>query len=191
MPRPTIREATEADLPQLVTLLAQLAPDVPQREDISSPLPYEYHMVMRQIIGTPGQHIFVLEVRGKIVGTAALSVLPNVSHRGTPYAIIENVVVDEKVRSKGYGELLMRHAIEEGAAGRLLQGLADQQQAADGGAPLLRAPGVRAVARGVPAGPVTRSGQWLVVSEATVPPPRRLTPLDRPEGMSLRQVKGR
>ncbi len=111
--RPTVREATEADLPQLVALLAQLAPDDPEREDVRSPLPYEYHMVMRQIIGTPGQHIFVLEARGKIVGTAALSVVPNVSHRGTPYAIIENVVVDAKARSKGYGELLMRHAIEE------------------------------------------------------------------------------
>jgi N-acetylglutamate synthase-like GNAT family acetyltransferase len=111
--KPTIREATEADLPQLVALLARLAPDDPKREDMSSPLPYEYHLVLRQIIETPGQHVLVLEERGKIVGTAALSVMPNVSHRGTPYAIIENVVVDEKARSKGYGELLMRHAIEE------------------------------------------------------------------------------
>jgi GNAT superfamily N-acetyltransferase len=111
--KPTIREATEADLPQLVALLAQLAPDDPQREDLSSPLPYGYHMAMRRILETPGQHVFVLVERGKIVGTAALAVLPNVSHRGTPYAIIENVVVDAKVRSKGYGELLMRHAIEE------------------------------------------------------------------------------
>src|ERR1700730_14067214 len=111
--RPTIREATEAALPQLVTLLAQLAPDDPEREDVSSPLPYEYHIVMRQIIETPGQHIFVLEGRGRIFGSAALSVIPNISHGGTPYAIIENVVVDAKVRSKGYGELLMHHAIEE------------------------------------------------------------------------------
>ena len=113
MPKPTIREATEADLPQLVALLAQLAPDDSEREEMSSPLPYEYHLVLRQIIETPGQHVFVLEVSGKIVGTAALSAVPNVSHRGTPYAIIENVVVDAKARSKGYGELLMRHVIEE------------------------------------------------------------------------------
>jgi GNAT superfamily N-acetyltransferase len=111
--KPTIREASEADLPQLVALLAQLAPDDPEREDLSSPLPFEYHMAMRRILETPGQHVFVLVERGKIVGTAALAVVPNVSHRGTPYAIIENVVVDAKVRSKGYGELLMRHAIEE------------------------------------------------------------------------------
>src|SRR5438445_5886956 len=110
--KPIIREATEADLPQLVALLAQLAPDDSEREDMSSPLPYSYHIVMRQILDTPGQSVFVQEERGKIVGTAALSIMPNVSHRGTPYAIIENVVVDQKARSKGYGELLMRHAIE-------------------------------------------------------------------------------
>ena len=113
MPKPIIREATEGDLPQLVALLAQLAPDYPEREDMSSPLPYEYHLVLRQILETPGQHVFVLEARGKIVGTAALSVMPNISHKGTPYAIIENVVVDAKARSKGSGELLMRHAIDE------------------------------------------------------------------------------
>ena len=111
--KPTIREATEADLPQLVALLAQLAPDDPEREDMSSPLPYEYHMVMRQILETPGQHVFVLVERGKIVGTAALFGDAERFAPGTPYAIIENVVVDAKVRSKGYGELLMRHAIEE------------------------------------------------------------------------------
>ena len=110
--KPIIREATEADLPQVVALLAQLALDDPEREDMSSPLPYEYHIVMRRILETPGQSLFVLEEREKIVGTTALSIMPNLSHRGTPYAIIENVVVDEKARAKGYGELLMRHAIE-------------------------------------------------------------------------------
>jgi ribosomal protein S18 acetylase RimI-like enzyme len=111
--KPTIREATEADLPQLVALLAQLGPDDPEREDLSSPLPFQYHMVLRQIVDTPGQQVFVMVERRKIMGTAALSVIPNISHRGTPYAIIENVVVDAKVRSKGYGELLMRQLIEE------------------------------------------------------------------------------
>ncbi len=110
--KPTIREATEADLPQLVPLLAQLGPDDPEREDLSEPLRYEYHMMMRQILETPGQTVFVLVERRKIVGTAALTVSPNLSHKGTPHATIENVVVDAKVRSKGYGELLVGHLIE-------------------------------------------------------------------------------
>ncbi len=108
-----IREATEADLPRLVELLAQLSPDEPDREDLSEPLPFAYHLMLRHIQETPGNRIFVLEVRKRIVGTVALSVFPNLSHTGTPYAIIENVIVDAKHRSKGYGEALIRHAVEE------------------------------------------------------------------------------
>ncbi len=96
-----IRDATEADLPRLVELLAQLAPDLPGREDLSEPLPFAYHLMLRHIQETPGNRIFVLEVRKRIVGTVALSVFPNLSHTGTPYAIIENVIVDAKHRSKG------------------------------------------------------------------------------------------
>lgn len=114
MPEPTIREANEADLPQLIALLAQLAPDIiPDREDTTSPLPYEYHLVLRQILDTPGQHVFVAVEGRHIVGSLALAITPNLSHRATPWAIIENMVVDEGHRSKGYGELLIRHAIEE------------------------------------------------------------------------------
>ena len=64
-------------------------------------------------MSTPGQVVLLLESRRKIVGTLALSIIPNLSHKGSPYAIIENVVVDERARSKGYGEKLIRHAIEE------------------------------------------------------------------------------
>lgn len=108
-----IREATEADLPRLVELLSQLATDVPDREDLREPLPFVYHLTLRHVQETPGQHILVLVERKRIIGTVALSVIPNLSHRGSPYAIIENVVVDAKHRSKGHGEALIRHAIAE------------------------------------------------------------------------------
>jgi len=113
MPKPTIREATEVDLPQVVELLAQLAPDIADREDLSSPLPYEYHLMLRRILETAGQHVFVLVERKRIVGSLALAITPNLSHKASPWAIIENMVVDEKSRSKGYGEMLIRHAIEQ------------------------------------------------------------------------------
>jgi ribosomal protein S18 acetylase RimI-like enzyme len=107
-----IRLAAEADLPRIVELLAQLAPDDPGREDLSSPLPYEYHLVFRQMVQGK-QHLLVAEVRRKIAGTLVLVVVPNLSHRATPYAIIENVVVDERHRSQGIGEALIAAAIEE------------------------------------------------------------------------------
>lgn len=56
-------------------------------------------------------HLLVLEADGGIKGTLALIVTQNLSHRGSPFAIIENVVVDEEDRGKKYGETLIRHAI--------------------------------------------------------------------------------
>lgn len=112
-----IRLATEADLPRIVELLAQLSPDDPEREETSTPLPYNYHLVFREM--TQGkQQLLVAEMRRKIVGTLVLVIVPNLSHKGTPFAIIENVVVDQKQRSKGIGEALIRYAIDEaGKAG--------------------------------------------------------------------------
>jgi GNAT superfamily N-acetyltransferase len=112
MPKPVIREATEKDLPQLIALLAQLAPNEPEREDLSSPLPYEYHLTLRRIQETPGLHVFVVVEGEKVVGSLALTVVPNLSHRATSWANIENMIVDEAHRSKKYGELLIKHAIE-------------------------------------------------------------------------------
>ncbi|MBM2812930.1 MAG: GCN5-related N-acetyltransferase, partial [Chloroflexi bacterium] len=52
----------------------------------------------------------VLEEGGNVVGTVTLYVLPALSHDGRPFAIVENVVVDESVRRKGMGRRLMEHA---------------------------------------------------------------------------------
>jgi N-acetylglutamate synthase-like GNAT family acetyltransferase len=110
--KPQVREATEADLPRIVELLAQLDPDNPEREDQSSPLPYDYHLAFRRIDATPGLCVLVIESGKQIAGTLALVIVPNLSHRGAPYAIIENVVVDGSKRSSGYGEALIRDAVE-------------------------------------------------------------------------------
>lgn len=106
----SIRLATESDLPRVVELLAQLAPDDEEREDLSSPLAYGYHLVFKRM--AEGQQLLVAEHKGAIVGTLVLIVVPNLSHRGSSFGIIENVVVDADVRSKGYGEALIRDAIE-------------------------------------------------------------------------------
>lgn len=107
-----IRLATEGDLPRIVELLAQLSPEDVGREDTSSPLPYNYHLVFREM-AQGKQHLLVAESRGKLIGTLVLVVVPNLSHKGTPYGIIENVVVDEKYRSKGIGEALITRAVDE------------------------------------------------------------------------------
>lgn len=107
-----VREAVESDLPRLVELLAQLSLDEP-REALSPPLPESYRQAFAQIAADTRQRLFVLEADGRIVGSLVLVIVPNLTHQGRPYAIVENVVVDEAERGKRHGELLMRHAIDE------------------------------------------------------------------------------
>jgi GNAT superfamily N-acetyltransferase len=104
-----VREARESDLPQLVSLLAQLSPADPAREDTSSTEAYSASFAA--VAADPGYKLLVLDADGQLTGTLALIVIQNLSHRGAPFAIIENVVVDGGSRGKGYGELLIRHAV--------------------------------------------------------------------------------
>ena len=107
-----VRHATEADLPRIVELLAQLSLDEP-REELGPPLPEAYRLAFQQIQADPNQRLLLAEAGGRVVGTASLLIVPNLSHQGRPYAIVENVVVDATERGDGYGELLLRHAMEE------------------------------------------------------------------------------
>jgi ribosomal protein S18 acetylase RimI-like enzyme len=110
-PAVTIRDATEADLPRLIELIAQLSLEAP-REDTRASLAAPYIAAFRAIEADARQRLLVVEAAGRIVGTAALIIVPNISHVGRPYAIAENVVIDAAERRAGYGEALMRHAME-------------------------------------------------------------------------------
>ena len=47
-----------------------------------------------------------------MIGTAALIVVPNLGHNGSPFALVENVVIDESARGQRHGDALMRYIIE-------------------------------------------------------------------------------
>lgn len=111
----SIRDATEADLPRLVELLAQLRLDVP-REDVGPPLPGTYLDAFRRIEADDTQRLLVLEVDSRIVGSLVLFITPNLTHKGKPFATVENVVVDEGERGAGHGRQLLAFAIDEAKA---------------------------------------------------------------------------
>ena len=104
-----IRRAQDRDLPALIKLLAQLSLGE-AREDPSAITAYE--TAFAAIDADERQSLLVAAVDGSVVGTAAFILVPNLSHVGRPYAVVENVVVDSAVRGKGIGETLMRRAIE-------------------------------------------------------------------------------
>jgi len=111
-PRVTVRRASEEDLPRIVELLSQLSLD-DDRDAPAKPLPQSYRAAFRQIRADPRQQLLVAEAEGRIVATLVLITVPNLSYRGRPWACVESVVVDDSARGKGYGEALMRYAIEE------------------------------------------------------------------------------
>jgi GNAT superfamily N-acetyltransferase len=111
-PRFTIRRATEADLPRIVELLSQLSLG-DDRDSPAEPLPERYRAAFRQIEADSRQQLLVAEAGGRVVATASLGIIPNLSYRGRPWAFVEGLVVDSSARGKGYGETLLRYAIEE------------------------------------------------------------------------------
>jgi GNAT superfamily N-acetyltransferase len=104
-----IRPARRSDLPALIALLQQLSLDDP-REDPAALSSYE--AAFHDIESGGRQTVLVAEDYGVVVGTASFIVIPNLSHVGRPYAVVEDVVVDASRRSRGIGEALMLRTVE-------------------------------------------------------------------------------
>lgn len=106
-----IREATAEDLPRIVELLQQMSLGAERRE--RDPTDAVYRLAFEELRADPRQRLLVLEEEGRVLATATLMFLPNLSHGGRPVAQLESVVVDEACRGRRLGERLVRHCLEE------------------------------------------------------------------------------
>jgi GNAT superfamily N-acetyltransferase len=100
------REAGPGDLEGVLRLYRHLHPADPVPEDGSDAAAFE------RILATPGLHLFVLELGGALVATTYLNVIPNITRSAAPYAVIENVVVDEALRGTGLGKRIMAATLQ-------------------------------------------------------------------------------
>jgi N-acetylglutamate synthase-like GNAT family acetyltransferase len=102
-----IREAEARDAPAIHELYRQLvrpvAPDV--GVDVRADR-------IEQIRSDPHNFLWVLESEDGVVGTAFVTLCLDPMHNRQPYAVLENFVVDERCRTKGYGAQLMRYAMD-------------------------------------------------------------------------------
>jgi len=116
----TFREASEADLPAAVALLAD---DVlgREREDASLPLDPAYLAAFREMRAQGGNRLIVAETKEgaaeevsdrRIVGCLQFVVLPGISLKGTRRAQVEGVRVAGDLRGAGLGRRLLEHAID-------------------------------------------------------------------------------
>lgn len=98
-----IRPARAEDLEALLALYAELA-----EEAGPAPAPdSEARRVLEEILAQPMRHLTVASRDGRVVASADMLIVANLTHGGRPWAIIENVVVTAMARRSGVGSRLM------------------------------------------------------------------------------------
>lgn len=104
------REAEEADLPQLVEMLAndQLGN---KREDFSTPINPAYSEVLIKITADPNNELMVVESEGNIVGMLQITFIPYLTHQGSWRCLIEGVRIHKNHRGEGLGTQFFKWAI--------------------------------------------------------------------------------
>ncbi len=104
----TLREATDADLPDVLGLYAQALGDA---QTVSLD---DARGILAQFRGYPNYRLFVACASdgGAVVGSYALLIMHNLAHEGSPSAIAEDVVVDPRAQAQGIGRQMMAHAME-------------------------------------------------------------------------------
>ena len=100
------REATQADLPDILRLLAQPAMD----DGKVLPLA-EAERLFERMARYPDYRMIVALRDGRIVGSFALLIMDKLGHRGAPSGVIEDVVVDPQCQGQGIGRAMMQHAL--------------------------------------------------------------------------------
>jgi GNAT superfamily N-acetyltransferase len=68
--------------------------------------------LLAEILADPRRELAVAVLDDRLVGTADLLIVPNLTHRGEPWAIVENVIVAGTARRTEVGRALMEHLIE-------------------------------------------------------------------------------
>jgi ribosomal protein S18 acetylase RimI-like enzyme len=103
----TIREATEADLPDLLHIYAQ--PEIDNGTVLALAEAREYFRRLRYY---PNYHLYVATVEERMVGTFALLIMDNLAHLGAPSGVVEDVGVLPAYQGQGIGRRMMAYALD-------------------------------------------------------------------------------
>lgn len=90
-----IREATEQDLNGLLRLYMQL------HDNEMPEMTQNLQDIWETICKDKSHHIIISVEDGCIVSSCVCVIIPNLTHHLRPYALIENVVTDQRYRGKG------------------------------------------------------------------------------------------
>jgi len=68
--------------------------------------------VWHQLLSDPKITYWVVELKGKLVASCILVIVPNLTRNARPYALIENVVTHTDYRRQGIGKRLLQHFLQ-------------------------------------------------------------------------------
>jgi GNAT superfamily N-acetyltransferase len=108
MPEPVLRQATAADIPAIVRLLA----DDELGQNRESGDERVYAAAFADIERDPNNMIFVIDMDGAVAGCAQLTIIPGLGRRAVTRGQIESVRVASSHRGQGLGRWFMQELIE-------------------------------------------------------------------------------
>ncbi len=110
------RKAIRADLPAIIAL--HEADEVGGHGDAWTPenIP-AYEMAMDALLADPGEHLFVAEEQGAVIGSMIATVLVELTGRGRPHILFRSIQIAPTHRSRGIGAAMMAYVEEESRQG--------------------------------------------------------------------------
>ena len=103
-----VRDARPEDLNRLLELYSSFEGPYTEAKVLTDT---EAGDLFTRVLLDPNQQTLVAEDSGRVVGTLVVAILSNLAHGGSPYAVVENVVVDEEYWREGVGTALIREAV--------------------------------------------------------------------------------
>jgi len=106
-----IRLATVNDLPRILQLYDELVITTSRIESDKILSLEDYQRTLNEIYRIPGYELLVAEDKGRFLGTMVLLIMPNLTHHASPWALVENLIIDPKQQRRNIGRKLMEYAI--------------------------------------------------------------------------------
>lgn len=107
----TFREATRADVPVILALLADDGLGA-ARELVGEEVDAAYWRAFEQIDADPRNELIVADDGGEVIATCQLTFTPSLSRRGAERMTIEAVRVRADLRGRGVGRAMMVWALQ-------------------------------------------------------------------------------
>lgn len=103
----TVREAGEADLPEVLDLYVRSG-----LETGAGPDPGQARAILRRYAAYPDYRLYVASVGLEMAGSFALLIMHKLGHGGQPAGVVDDVAVAPEWQRRGVGRVMMEYARE-------------------------------------------------------------------------------